>query len=934
MSHPESKIHPLTSFFVNLASFSLRRPRLSMGIVGLTVLVSGLIIVFAPLQVSTSRNNLISNDFSYKAREQKFFADFGSSDSMVFVIHGGRKKQRQQAIDKLARQLAQIKILKGRILHRMGPRQVAELLIVREPQLLELLDKLVEKHGKSLLKGDLVSIVNIAKQQIIKKVAENLTQGKPATAQKMKKSYFDPAVLKFTTDFLQTLAQELKKPSLFLPFFVLEDQASSGGRNLDENGYFISPDGKLHFIFLFPQLESDEGSYLAPVIHNIRKQARKVLNNNQFDKIRADLTGQPALAADEIKILNRGIIKTSLLSALGILLLLFIAFRSLRFTVLALVPLAAGVIITLGISQLFYGGLNLVTSSFTSVLMGLGIDFGVHTLYRYGEELRTGRDKTAAMHSALVLAGPGVVTGAITTITAFLCIVTTDFTAYSQLGVITAIGLAVMVVCTFLLIPPLMGIDGGNFKTPARGIPGVTGVLYFVSKFSRWILTGATIAFILSIYLFVRSGPGYDGRYFDFLPENIEARKALGMIENIEGMGVAFAQIKKKSIAEAKKLAVQLREDPLVAKVQTVADIFPDLNPKRLRALNTGMEQFGKEACQYIQSNTSPPVSPEDVQKQLLDLQNIFEFIARGIENSGKKSSQIRKVVKALKHLNNVITNLPDEGRQKLAALQTILVDILQRALLTAGKASQRGKFAPEDVPAVLKKRNISLQEDAVAVYVYPSGDIWDSSRAGKFSRKILKIEPQASGLAVDIQPYEELIISSFMWASLVSVILVMLILLLIFRNGLDTLLAMLPVMLGWVWMLGVMSLFNLDFTAANIVTLPLLFGIGIDAGAHMVHRYRESRKSNKNAKLDTLLKGTGAAVIVAALTTMVAFAALMLADYKAMQSMGFLLTIGIGLCLIASIAVLPALLLVFKKVKKAKPDQVKPDQVKFPPKN
>jgi predicted RND superfamily exporter protein len=388
------------------------------------------------------------------------------------------------------------------------------------------------------------------------------------------------------------------------------------------------------------------------------------------------------------------------------------------------------------------------------------------------------------------------------------------------------------------------------------------------------------------------------------------------MIEDIEGMGVAFAQIKKNSIADARELAAQLRKDPLVAKVQTVADIFPDLNPSRILALKKGMDQLGKEACQYSLSNTSLTVSSGDIKKQLLDLQNLFEFIARGIGNSGEKSYQVRKVANALKHLNKVIEELPNQGRQKLAALQSILSDILRRALLTARKTSQRGKFTPEDVPAILKKRNVSLQADAVAVYVYPSGDIWDSARAGEFSRKILKIEPQASGLAVDIQPYEKLIVSSFMWASLVSVILVMLILLLIFRNGIDTLLALLPVMLGWVWMLGVMSLFNLDFTAANIVTLPLLFGIGIDAGAHMVHRYREGRKSNKRARLDTLLKGTGAAVIVAALTTMVAFGALMLADYRAMQSMGLLLTIGIGLCLIASIGVLPALLLVLNKVK------------------
>jgi len=105
----------------------------------------------------------------------------------------------------------------------------------------------------------------------------------------------------------------------------------------------------------------------------------------------------------------------------------------------------------------------------------------------------------------------------------------------------------------------------------------------------------------------------------------------------------------------------------------------------------------------------------------------------------------------------------------------------------------------------------------------------------------------------------------------------------------------------------------GIEFTPANMVALPLIFGIGVDSAVHIVLR---SRQTAGASNLTSLLQGTGAAVTVAALTSIIGFGALIVADYRAMQGLGILLSLGAGLCLFASMVVLPALLVLLGRAR------------------
>jgi predicted RND superfamily exporter protein len=128
------------------------------------------------------------------------------------------------------------------------------------------------------------------------------------------------------------------------------------------------------------------------------------------------------------------------------------------------------------------------------------------------------------------------------------------------------------------------------------------------------------------------------------------------------------------------------------------------------------------------------------------------------------------------------------------------------------------------------------------------------------------------------------------------------------FGSLLAALIVLLPVVVGSFWTVGIMDLIGVSFNLANLVILPLIIGIGVVNGVHIVHRYREETEKTINV----LSKSTGRGVILSSLTTMIGFGSLMVADHQGIYSLGLVLTLGVGCCLIASITLLPAVLQLF----------------------
>ena len=213
-------------------------------------------------------------------------------------------------------------------------------------------------------------------------------------------------------------------------------------------------------------------------------------------------------------------------------------------------------------------------------------------------------------------------------------------------------------------------------------------------------------------------------------------------------------------------------------------------------------------------------------------------------------------------------------------------------------------KIILSDIPDNLKERFIGKTKKFL-LQIFPKTNIYDREPMEKFILDIWSIDPNATGTAVTASESSRLMKEGYIKGGIYALIAILSFVWISFRDWRCAILSILPLALGTLWTLGLMGLFDLPFNLANLVILPLIIGIGVDNGIHIVHRYRVDVGST----VSPVYKSTGKAVIMSSLTTMIGFGSLMVASHRGIYSIGVLLTIGVGCCMIASLTILPAIL-------------------------
>jgi predicted RND superfamily exporter protein len=211
-----------------------------------------------------------------------------------------------------------------------------------------------------------------------------------------------------------------------------------------------------------------------------------------------------------------------------------------------------------------------------------------------------------------------------------------------------------------------------------------------------------------------------------------------------------------------------------------------------------------------------------------------------------------------------------------------------------------------DDLPANIMKRFVSHDGNNFLLTIYPKEGVWKNIVfLERFTHQMHKIEERVTGIPSIFYILIGIIAEDGRIAAALTLMVVFVLLLWDFRNLKLTLLAMVPLMVGAIWMVGIMQLIGQQLTMLNVIVIPLILGIGIDDGVHILHRYRVEGAGN----IRTVFTSTGKAVMLTSLTTMLAFGSLIFATYRGLGSMGSALFIGVGTCFLTSIFILPALL-------------------------
>ena len=257
--------------------------------------------------------------------------------------------------------------------------------------------------------------------------------------------------------------------------------------------------------------------------------------------------------------------------------------------------------------------------------------------------------------------------------------------------------------------------------------------------------------------------------------------------------------------------------------------------------------------------------------------------------------------------LSNVFSDF-GPGSEAAQRINQALFAGLPANLETLIDALAAGPVDVAALPAHLRSRYIGANGE-VRLEVRPQIDTHDAKALAAFVADVQNLAPHASGAPVIIVEAGAAVLEAFAQALATSLMGIGIVLWLVLRRLRDVGLVFAPVFVAALWTLAVAAIFDVPFNFANVIVLPLLFGLSVDFGIHLVMRARDAEIADNGTVINPMRTSTPRAVLMSALTTIGSFGSIMLSGHPGTASMGQLLSIAISLSLLAVLVLLPAML-------------------------
>ena len=208
------------------------------------------------------------------------------------------------------------------------------------------------------------------------------------------------------------------------------------------------------------------------------------------------------------------------------------------------------------------------------------------------------------------------------------------------------------------------------------------------------------------------------------------------------------------------------------------------------------------------------------------------------------------------------------------------------------------------DVPEELRRKFIG-KSGQLLIQIHPKVDIWEKEGARAFVRDLRSVDPEVTGPPIITYEATVLMERAYLQGTAYAFVLVAGLTWLMIPRRRHLLLALLPLVLGVLWTVGLMRVFGISFNLANIWGLPMIIGASAEFGLNVLLRYLEGRSEGG----PLVARSTVMAVGLNGLITMIGFGSLMIASHRGIYSLGLFLTIGAASNLVASLVVLPVVL-------------------------
>ena len=617
--------------------------------------------------------------------------------------------------------------------------------------------------------------------------------------------------------------------------------------------------------------------------------------------VRVRVTGNPALNYEEMIGLMWNIGSASLFCFALVAAIVYVAVRSFRVMVAVIATLLAGLLWTASFAAASVGHLNLISICFAVLFIGLGVDFGIHLGMSYTAHRRLGRVHEEALDHAVSDIGGSLVLCGVTTAIGFFVFVPTDYRGIAELGWIATGGMVVIVFLFVTLFPALLSswlrvgeVDPERSEVhfrfrwwrPFQRHPGTVRVV-------------AALSFAASLALLPLSR--FDPNVVNMRDDDTVSVQAFNDLLDEPNTAPWYINLVEPDLQSARAAAKRVRALPAVSRAISLSDFVPDEQEEKLEILSDVAMLLD------VPPSGPAPTSGETLstEEQIAEIRALHDFFDQPWME--EKSSLLAASIRKLRgHLADFLERVDREGNAEaaIAALEKILFANLPEQIERMRRAVETGPVTFEDLPAELARR-MQAPDGRARVQIFPERDLEDLVQMKAFVRDVQSVAPRATGVVVNLVEFGDVTISSFRQAVVSAAVLIALLLFVIWRDPLDVLMAMSPLALSASLTGAFMVLAGLPFDFSNVIVIPLVFGIGVDSGIHLVHRWK-ARVPPEEGLLGTT---TARAVFYSALTTTVSFGSLAFSGHNGMSALGQMLTAGMLFTVVCNLVVLPALL-------------------------
>ena len=657
------------------------------------------------------------------------------------------------------------------------------------------------------------------------------------------------------------------------------------------------------FIILQPRLDFKSLEPAGPMMATVRELAEE-LQLNPAHGVRVRITGEPALAYEELQTVSHGTEITAMAALVTVTATLFIGLGSWQLVVITLIVLLTGLILTAGFATVAVGHVNLISIAFAVLYIGLGVDYALHFCLRY-RELRQQRGLThpSALQDTVRSVGGALVLCATTTAIGFYAFVPTDFDGVSELGLIAGTGMFISLLTSLTLLPALLTLipprihpSPGNRKIG----PWLSAATLLPAKHPRIVMGMTLLAGLVALALIPRAR-------FDFNPLNLRdpATESVQTFRDLQADGNTSPWrivVLAESETAAKAMANRLETLAEVEEALILQDFLPRDQDGKLALL--------EDTALIVGEIGNPGTSrPSTVSEQIEALREFLRTLESFLENDSANAnmpaleSAASALGASLRRFLDVIA-AQSEPEETLRRLENSLLAALPARLASLRTALTADYVDLDGLPRDFVELWVSPQ-GVHRIEVLPAGRLDDNRALRRFVAAVQTIAPRSTEVAVIYVEAGKSAVRAFGEAFGYALAAITLILLVLIPRKRDVLLVLAPLLLAGALTVATAVVLQVPFNFANVIALPLLLGIGIDSGIHMVHRYRHAPPHHGNL----LQTSTARAVLFSALTTLCSFGNLALSPHPGTASMGLLLSIGIAMTLVCTLIVLPALL-------------------------